>query len=201
VRGALRLLAVAALLPAAATAQAPADSVVYRVSRASRLEVRTGKGGLLSFAGHEHLVRARAFDGDVVYFPSAPARSHVEIRIRADSLEVLTPPDTAEIRKVTATMRTEVLHVAEHPEIVLRSTAVEPTPDGVHIVAALTLVGQTRSVPVVLRMLRTADTLRTTGAFSVKQSDFGIKPYGGGPGGAVKVADRVDFSIDVIAVR
>jgi hypothetical protein len=35
----------------------------------------------------------------------------------------------------------------------------------------------------------------------VKQTDFGIKPYSGGPGGAVKVADRVTFNFDVVAVR
>ena len=197
----LGALCLGALLPAVAAAQQPRDSVVYRVASTSRLEVRTGKSGLFSFAGHEHLVRARAFGGTVVYFPGEPARSHVAIRIRADSLEVLTPPYTAEIRKVTATMRTETLHVAEHPEIVLRSTAVTPTADGVHLIAALTLVGQTRSVPVELKMRRNADTLWAAGTFSVKQTDFGIKPYRGGPGGAVKVADRVDFSIDVIAVR
>jgi hypothetical protein len=45
------------------------------------------------------------------------------------------------------------------------------------------------------------DTLRAAGKFSVKQTDFGIKPYSGGPAGTVKVADRVTFDIDVIAVR
>jgi polyisoprenoid-binding protein YceI len=197
------LLAVSALagLAARAAAQAPVDSLVYRVLPSSRLEVQTGKAGLLSFAGHEHLIRARAFSGTVVYFPEAPSRSHVEFSIRADSLEVLTPPDTAEIRKVTATMRTEVLRVTEHPEIRFRSTTATPAADGVHLIGALTLVGETRSVPVSLAMRRTADTLHAAGRFSVKQSDFGIKPYAGGPGGAVKVADRVDFIIDVVAVR
>ena len=36
------------------------DSVVYVVTPASRFEVKTGKAGLLGFAGHGHLVRARA---------------------------------------------------------------------------------------------------------------------------------------------
>jgi len=47
----------------------------------------------------------------------------------------------------------------------------------------------------------TGDTLRASGGFSVKQSDFGIKPYHGGPGGTVRVADQVTFVFDVIAVR
>ncbi|PYO97058.1 MAG: hypothetical protein DMD61_13005, partial [Gemmatimonadetes bacterium] len=104
------------LLAVAAQAQErPVDSVVYVLSEASRLEVKTGKAGLLGFAGHSHLVRARAFSGRVVYYPSSPADSRVEISVPTDSLEVLTPPDTEEIRKVTEAMRGEVLHVDQYP--------------------------------------------------------------------------------------
>jgi polyisoprenoid-binding protein YceI len=195
------LLCAAALHPAPVDAQVSADSVVYHVAPQSRFEVLTGRAGLLAFAGHEHLIRARSFTGTVVFFPGQLERSRVDIRVLAESLEVLTPPDTAEIRKVTETMRTRVLRVAEHPEIRLRSTAVGITPSGVHLLGALTLVGETRSVTVDLTVRRSADTLRAAGRFSVRQTDFGIKPYAGGPGGTVKVADRVDVTIDVIAAR
>ena len=40
---------------------------------------------------------------------------------------MLAPPDTAEIRKVTAAMRTDVLKTAEHHEIRLVSRKVTPT--------------------------------------------------------------------------
>src|SRR6266545_6144306 len=49
------------------------DSVVYRLIPSSRLEVKTGKAGLFGFAGHSHSIRARAFSGNVVYYPHAPA--------------------------------------------------------------------------------------------------------------------------------
>ena len=45
------------------------------------------------------------------------------------------------------------------------------------------------------------DTLRATGAFAVKQSEFGIRPYRGGPGGLVRVADRVTSSFAAIGLR
>jgi len=35
----------------------------------------------------------------------------------------------------------------------------------------------------------------------VKQTDFGIKPFRGGPAGTVRVADRVTFEIEAVAVR
>ena len=37
--------------------------------------------------------------------------------------------------------------------------------------------------------MASGDTLRAKGGFSVKQTDFGIQPFRGGPGGTVKVAD------------
>jgi polyisoprenoid-binding protein YceI len=142
------------LTPALASAQSAArDSVVYLISPASRLEVRTGRAGLLSFAGHEPVIRARAFSGRVVYHPDAPAASRVEVTVLTGRLEVLT------------------------------------------------LVGRSRDVSVDVGLAVRADTLRATATFPVKQSDFGITPYRGGPAGTVRVADTVRFQILVVAVR
>jgi len=84
------------------------DSVVYRLARSSRLQVKTGKAGLFGFAGHTHVIEARGFTGEVVYYPGRPSSSRLAITVSTDSLEVLTPPDTAEIRKVGESMRTKV---------------------------------------------------------------------------------------------
>lgn len=182
-------------------AQVPGDSIVYNVAPSSRFEVQTGKAGLLGFAGHEHLIRARAFSGQIVYRPGAPGESRVVIVVPTESLEVLTPPDTEEIRKVTEAMRTEVLHVAEYPEIRLVSKAVTPSDGGFRLRADLTLAGQTHEVSVDVRVTIEADTLRATAAFSVKQTEFGIKPYRGGPAGTVRVADPVKFQIETVGIR
>jgi polyisoprenoid-binding protein YceI len=190
------------LVPAPAGAQGgERDSVVYVLSAASRFEVKTGKAGLFGFAGHTHAIRARGFAGRVVYYPNAPAESSVEIVVSADSLEVLTPPDTAEIRKVTQAMRTDVLHVDEYPVIRFISTAATPTTDGLRVQGRLTLAGQTRDVSVDTRIAVGTDTLRATGGFSAKQTDFGIRPYRGGPAGTVRVADRVTFSFEAVGIR
>jgi polyisoprenoid-binding protein YceI len=177
------------------------DSVVYRLAPSSRLQVKTGKAGLFGFAGHTHLIQADAFDGEVVYYPREPSRSRIEITVRTDSLEVLTPPDTAEIRKVTETMRAQVLRTAEYPAIRLVARQVVPTANGFHIIAALTLVGQTRELPIDVTTRLGLDSLEAASTFAVKQSAFGIKPFSGGPGGTVKVADRVTFDIRIVAVR
>ena len=198
----MALLAALTALPAPATSQVGArDSVVYRLAPASRFDVKTGKAGLFGFAGHEHVIRARGFAGRVIYYPGAPTASRVDLTVRTDSLEVLTPPDTEEIRKVTEAMRTDILRVEHYPTISFTSKAVAPADSGFHIVAELTLVGQTRDVPVDVRVAIGSDTLRAWASFAVKQTDFGIRPFRGGPAGTVRVADRVTFDIEAMAVR
>jgi polyisoprenoid-binding protein YceI len=181
-------------------AQADPDSAVYHLTGASHLDVRTGKAGLFGFAGHEHLIRANAPSGVVVFFPGSPERSRVHITVLTDSLQVLSPSDTAEVRKVTETMRTEVLHVDRYPEISFESKAVTANAHGYQVRGVLTMEGQGREVTVDLRTTMTPDSLLADGSFSVKQSDFGIKPYSGGPAGTVKVADRVTFQLHAVAV-
>ena len=190
------------LIPISGATQSLArDSVVYELAPSSRLVVRTGKAGLFGFAGHEHLIQAREFSGRIVYYPQQPESSRVTVSIATGRLEVLTPPDTAEIRKVTAAMRTEVLDVAQYSEITLTSQAVEKTGDTLRVQAALTMKSRTRTVPLTVRVLIGPDTLRATTTFTVRQSDYGIRPYRGGPGGTVRVADAVTFDIDAIALR
>ena len=178
-----------------------ADSVLYRVAPTSRFEVRTGTAGLLGFAGHSHVVRASAFSGWVVYYPADPSSSRVELIIPAESLEVLTPSDTAEIRQVTEAMRTQVLHVAQYPTIRFAATGGATTVKGMRLQGELTLVSRTRPVQVDATVQVTDDTLRASGTFTVKQTDFGIKPYRGGPAGTVNVANEVSFVFDVVALR
>jgi polyisoprenoid-binding protein YceI len=190
--------------PAAVPGASPAleaDSVIYRLASGSRLQVKTGKAGVLGFAGHNHLIESHAVHGAVIYYPREPARSHLEITVSADSLQVLTPPDTAEIRKVGETMRTEVLRTADFPVIRLISREVQPKGEGFHVIGELTLVGQTRTVPLDVVTRIGDDTLQARSTFSLKQTDFGITPFRGGPGGTVKVADRVTIQIDAVAIR
>jgi polyisoprenoid-binding protein YceI len=179
----------------------PRDSVVYLLASGSELQVNTGKSGLFGFAGHEHAIRARAFSGRIVYHPDSIAASHVAITVLAESLEVLTPPDTEEIRKVTAAMRTQTLDVANYPEIRLVSRHVTGNAKRLEMTAALTIKDQTRDVPITVELQIGPDTLRAVTSFAVKQTDFGIRPFRGGPGGTVRVADRVSFIIRVVAIR
>ena len=109
--------------------------------------MKTGKAGVFGFVGHNHLIESHAVHGEVVYYPREPERSHLEITVDAESLQVLTPPDTEEMRKVGETMRTQVLRTADYPVIRLVSQEVQRKEGGFHVVGAMTLVGRTRTVP------------------------------------------------------
>jgi polyisoprenoid-binding protein YceI len=65
----------------------------------------------------------------------------------------------------------------------------------------VTIRNQTREVPVDAQIDIGSDTLRATSTFTIQQTDFGIRPYRGGPGGTVRVADRVTFDIRIVAVK
>jgi len=201
---AARPLLLLALLPAPLSGvwavQAPPDSGVYRIAPGSRFVVKTGKGGLFGFAGHNHVIRARSVSGELVYQPGRPA-SHLRLTVPTESLEVLTPPDTAEIRKVTEAMRMEVLHVDRYPEMVFAADSLDARSGKMELRLAVTMEGTTRLVPVTADVTIGRDTITAAGTFTAKQTDFGIKPFSGGPAGTVKVADRVTFCFDLTAVR
>jgi polyisoprenoid-binding protein YceI len=184
-------------------AQAPTAPIVYTVLPSSRLEVLTGTAGLLGFAGHEHLVRAQSFSGRIAYDRDAPGSSSVQIDVLADSLTILTQADPDDVRKMTEAMRTRVLGVANHPRITFASRRVEGRAgaDTLHVVGALTIRGQTRDVSLVVALATKGDTLEATTRFTVKQTEWGIRPYRGGPFGTVRVADEVTFAIRAVAVR
>ena len=183
-----------------ARGQAPSDSVVYGLSPASRLVVRTGRSGLFGFAGHTHVIRARAVTGQLVYRPGTAASS-LRLSVPTDSLEVLTPPDTAEIRKVTQAMRTEVLHVDKYPRMSFAADSLRARSGKMDFPLAVTMEGVTRRIPVAADVSLSQDTIRARGTFNARQTDFGIKPFRGGPAGTVKVADEVKFCFDLVAVR
>ena len=194
-------LALCVLVVMAPERVAGQDSVVYHVVPASRFDVKTGKSGLFGFAGHSHVIRAHAVTGQVMLHHGDVARSHVELTVPTDSLEVMTPPDTAEIRKVTESMRNDVMQVDQFPKIEFASKEVTQMPGGYHLLVALTMHGVTKDLPMDVAVEITGDTLRAKGTFAVRQTDYGIKPFRGGPGGTVKVADKVNFDFEAVAVK
>ena len=149
----------------------------------STLTIDVRKTGAFSALGHEHEVRAPIHSG------TADTGSHpaVEVHVDARALRVIdkdaSEKERAEVQKTM--LGPEVLDSERHQEIVFKSPGAEPAGQG-----RWTLRGQTRPVTVQV----TLKDGRYTGATTVKETDFGIKP----PRKAgVRAKDEVKIEFDV----
>ena len=155
----------------------------------STLTIHVGKTGVFSGLGHEHEVRAPIQSG------TADTGSHpaVEIHVDTRALTVIGKGDSEKDRtEVQKTMLgPEVLDSERHREIVFQSTGAESVGQGQWTLRGnLTLRGHTRPVTVQV----TLKNGRYTGAATVKQTDFGIKPPGKA---AIRAKDEVTIEFDV----
>jgi len=119
--------------------------------------------------------------------------------VLTDSLHVVAADDSADIPAITQAMREHVLHVSDFPEISFASTHVSVRGDTVHLAGNLTMVGVTRPVEMDALLDVTPEVLHVSGSFTVKQTDFGIRPYATAVG-MVRVKDEVSFRFDVRAI-
>ena len=188
------------------TEESQTGVVRYRIeSSRSRLLVKAFVTGMLSVFGHNPTFAVRKFEGEVAFSPDAPEKSSLNIRIKADSLEVTDEISDKDRREMERQMRDEVLETARYPEIVFESTAasVEPVMASQYrakIVGNLTLRGITRNCEINTQLIVSPDTLRANGEFPLRQSDFNIKPVTA-VGGTIKLKDELKFSFDIVAYK
>jgi polyisoprenoid-binding protein YceI len=179
-----------------ASIAAPARAEQHAIdTRKSVMTVHVSSAGVFGAFGHDHDITAPITSGRAEVSP----RPSVELRVDARALRVSGEKESEKDRaKVQATMLgPEVLDSDRHPEIVFRSTAVEPSGSGGwRVQGNLTLHGQTRPVSVEVSEKQG----RYVGSARFKQSEFGIKPVKVA-GGAVKVKDEVRIAFDIQLAR
>ena len=165
------------------------------------LTVHTGRGGLGGMAGHDLVIEATRWAGNVTIDADRLEASVVEVVVEPASLEVregkggavpLLAINKAEIAK---TMK-KVLRTREHPEIRFRSSAVVPTPDGFSVRGDLMIAGVSRPAELAVSVDLDAAPPRGTVTTTVVQSGFGIKPYSAMLG-ALKVLDPVEIRAEI----
>lgn len=171
----------------------------------SRATIEVGKAGVFSFmAGHIHEVDAPLLSGVIHFNPANPAGSDLRLEFDSASLRVTgkgDPPD--DVPKVQATMvGAQVLDVAKYPKIAFDSTAVKTEGGGgatlnFTITGTMTLHGTSRPVTAQVGVTLDGEVLTATGQFTLKQTDYGIKPVS--VAGVVKVKDALDISFHIVA--
>jgi polyisoprenoid-binding protein YceI len=160
----------------------------------SVMTVRVYKAGVFSAFAHDHAIAAPIADGT-----ADTAARHVELRANASALRVSDKKGSEkEHDEIQQTMLgPEILDAKRYPEIVFRSTSIEPAGQGSwNVHGNLALRGQTR--PITVRVSEKAG--HYIGSSLFKQTDFGIKPVKIA-GGAVSVKDEIRIEFDIQLAR
>lgn len=175
-------------------------------SKRSMCTVQAFSTGMLSAFGHDPKFAVRDVQGEAQVGGSGAAleTARLNVRIRADSLEVVDDISEKDKQEIYRQMHNEVLEGDRFPEIVYDCSRVTASGSGDRYWAVLhgefTLHGETRTLPVAARVVITGDSLRASGEFSLRQSDYGIAPVKVA-GGAIKLKDEVKCTFDVVARR
>ena len=172
-------------------------------STVSRFTVKVTAIGLLSAFGHSPTIAIRDMQGEVRFNPQDIEGSALHFVVLADSLSVLDNVSDKDRREIEKEMRERVLEVSQYPQIIYEAprVSVKSTTNGqndIVLLGQLTLHGATRSQPLPGKVSLTGDLLRAFGEFSLRQSDYNIKPVSA-VGGALKVKDEVRLSYDIVA--
>jgi polyisoprenoid-binding protein YceI len=171
----------------------------------SSFRVFVGKTGLFSALAHDHEIGVKSFNGRVVVPEAGTGGGSLEMEVDATSLEVLdTKPSESDKKKIFDSMHNEVLQSAKHPKITFKSASVGDVKQtgndayGFVVNGDLTLRGVTKRIAVPVAATITPQQIRATGKYTLKQTDYGIKPYSAA-GGTIKVKDEVVVNFNIVA--
>jgi polyisoprenoid-binding protein YceI len=167
----------------------------------STATIEVGKSGPLSFvAGHSHEVDAPGVQGSVRL---AATNSGVDLTVPVASMNVSGEHESAGDRpKIQQTMMSAaVLDAQDHPTITFRSTSVvirsqTATALDAVVEGRLTIRGETRTVSVPVHGDLSGRTLTAAARFTIRQSDYGIKPVS--VGGVVAVKDELAITLHIV---
>jgi polyisoprenoid-binding protein YceI len=178
-----------------------ADYII--ASKGSSFTARVFATGLFSAFGHSPTITIADFEGTVLLDLQAIEKSSFRLVLRAASLAVSDDIRNGDREEIDRRMHAEVLESESFPEIVYECSRVSAskTGEGQYWVALngdLTLHGVTRGQPVSARVAVNGDSLRATGDFSVRQSDYQIRPISA-LGNTVRLKDEIKLAFDLNA--
>lgn len=183
-----------------------------------RLDASTGsfhvllyKDGPLQALGHDHVVAAPAFQGEVELSSSSAA---LTLTLEASSLQIDEPEARASEKlpkikdgdrtKIAASMRgAKGLDVARYPEIALRSDSIEPVAgeaDLWMVTARFSLHGSSATIDFPVKMTEASGGRWFSGYVRLRPSDYGVKPFSVF-GGAVRLRDEALVKFDLFGRR
>ena len=182
-----------------------ASAVRYLIdASASTFVAQAFATGLLSSFGHDPKISIRAFEGEVSFTHTGLSveGARINISIQAESLEVMDDISEKDKNEIRRKMYEEVLETDRFPEIIYQCSRISASGSGerywVALNGELTLHGVIRSLPISARATINGGSLRASGEFSIKQSEYQIAPVSAAAG-AIRLKDEVKCTFDIVA--
>jgi polyisoprenoid-binding protein YceI len=183
----------------------PEDATVrYDIdSKGSTFIVRAFTTGLLAAFGHNPTIAIPGIEGEIVLNPDAIDESSLRMVVDASSLAATDDISAKDRDEINRRMHAEVLESDSFPQIVYETSRVSAskTAEGQYwaaITGELAMHGVTKTQPISARLSVNGTALRATGEFSVRQSDYEIRPVSA-VGGTVRLKDELKLSFDITA--
>lgn len=200
--------------PAQPLVTAPAAALRHAI-RAELSDVRflVYRAGALAELGHNHVVQAKNFRGEV-WLADDIHQSSLAIELpvsdfvvdneaaRADEgAEFFPQPDDEAVAGTRKNMLGEkVLDAARYPTIAIRSLRLSGPAWGMDVALRIKMHGVERELVVPVAVEHRGDTIVATAFFPIRQRDFGITPMSV-LGGALQVADTLKVRLRIVATR
>jgi polyisoprenoid-binding protein YceI len=179
-------------------------SVRYAIDASvSRFTVQAFATGLLSTFGHNPTVGISEWDGEIQFVPETYDKSFVRLTVRTGAMQVLDEIKDKDRKTLEQTMYGEVLEVDRYPEAVYESKQISVQKLGAdrllaRVTGDLSFHGVTQTHSFDARVALLTGMMRISGEFSLRQSDYGIKPVSFAAG-TLRLKDELKFHFELVA--
>ena len=173
--------------------------------KASLFTIQAFAAGMVAVVAHSPKFAVRDFSGDISFNPENPERSSVSLSITTGSLEILDEVRASDRREIERIMFDEVLEKSRYPKIEFKSSHVSATKISENVFRLtvsgdLLLHGTNRGMRLDSQIVVGEESLRAQGAFSVLQSDYGLK-IASVAGGTLTLRDELKCGYFIVARR
>ncbi|OBG76996.1 MULTISPECIES: YceI family protein [unclassified Mycobacterium] len=167
------------------------------------LTLRTAVAGRAARMGHRLTIAMRRWRATVTWRGDEPVAA--ELAVEVESFDVLrgdggvkglSGPEKVLVRANAM----KSIEASRFPDIRFVAGAVEPTADGYRLVGELTIHGRSHQHVIELRTEDLGDSWRMSANTTVRQTDYGIKPYSLLMG-SVQVADDVSIAFTAVHAK
>ncbi|HUN62352.1 MAG TPA: YceI family protein [Candidatus Sulfotelmatobacter sp.] len=178
----------------------------FQIDRAvSRFTVQAFATGLLSSFGHSPRVAIRDYEVEIQCIPETYEKAFVRVTVQTGEMEILDEMKRDDRARMEQEMYDKVLDVRHHPAALYESNRItiqKLAPDALTagVDGELSFHGVTQPLPLQANITVIGTTLRISGNFTLRQSDYDIKPVSVAAG-ALRLKDELKFTFDLVARR